>query len=49
MGVSRERVRQIETQAKQRLRRIFNRPRPSAAKTAKPNPAAKSKGSKRRS
>lgn len=27
MGVSRERVRQIETQAKQRLRRIFNRPR----------------------
>lgn len=29
MGVSRERVRQIETQAKQRLRRIFNRPRAS--------------------
>ncbi|MCE5245561.1 RNA polymerase sigma factor RpoD/SigA [bacterium] len=27
MGVSRERVRQIETQAKARLRRLFNRPR----------------------
>jgi RNA polymerase primary sigma factor len=27
MGVSRERVRQIETQAKMRLRRLFNRPR----------------------
>lgn len=27
MGVSRERVRQIETQAKSRLRRMFNRPR----------------------
>ncbi len=27
MGVSRERVRQIETQAKQRLRRMFTRPR----------------------
>jgi RNA polymerase primary sigma factor len=27
MGVSRERVRQIETQAKTRLRRLFNRPR----------------------
>lgn len=27
MGVSRERVRQIETQAKQRLRRMFSRPR----------------------
>jgi RNA polymerase primary sigma factor len=27
MGVSRERVRQIESQAKQRLRRLFNRPR----------------------
>jgi len=27
MGISRERVRQIETQAKQRLRRMFSRPR----------------------
>jgi RNA polymerase primary sigma factor len=48
MGVSRERVRQIETQAKQRLRRIFNRPRPAAAKTVKANRSAKTKESKRR-
>ncbi len=34
MGVSRERVRQIETQAKQRLRRLFNRPRSAAAKSS---------------
>ncbi|MBP7149038.1 MAG: RNA polymerase sigma factor RpoD/SigA [Acidobacteria bacterium] len=35
MGVSRERVRQIETQAKQRLRRIFNRPRGGSASARK--------------
>ena len=35
MGVSRERVRQIETQAKQRLRRIFNRPRGGSATARK--------------
>lgn len=34
MGVSRERVRQIETQAKQRLRRLFNRPRGGALRRA---------------
>lgn len=31
MGVSRERVRQIESQAKDRLRRLFNRPRSQGA------------------
>lgn len=33
MGVSRERVRQIESQAKERLRRLFNRPRQQSPAT----------------
>ncbi len=40
IGVSRERVRQIETQAKQRLRRMFSRPRGFRA------PARKTSGSR---
>jgi RNA polymerase nonessential primary-like sigma factor len=46
MGVSRERVRQIETQAKLRLRRLFNRPRTArdaarAARATRRSPRSK--------
>ena len=43
IGVSRERVRQIETQAKTRLRRMFNRPRGFRAPTRKAGPSRASR------